>query len=738
MEPYTIPENIGGERSVIFGRAEEKAVKTIQKHSININGVEYNKQIEKAYLLLGKSRYFDGHFLLALNTFNDFITKYPQSKLLAEVFLWREKINIKLDYPELAVKNLEKRKSYFDDTSSEYANYYALLSEAYIQAGNFEQGLYAMKKAAVYTKNPKIKKGRYLFITAQLYESLDSLEMAKNFYEKINKLDRKTKRRYGLHSKLKIIRMKRKKDTTGTFNEFLKLAKKNKYKRQRYNIYRTMGKAFLEEDGKKGIIYLNKSLRAKEVTQRVKILNYTDIKEYYSIKKKFYETGLYLDSLLQNLPKNTKEYLLVEKEYKSLEKIVTLENNLREMDSVLSIIKKSEAEQRKIFTQYIEKKQKKEISNLGYNDIEANNSFYFYNTKLVLQGKRDFEKTWGRRPNVDNWRNAAIFQGALYGEENTAISKSKNNQIFKETPESYMVLLPKTGIQIDSLKKRRNKIIFNLAVIYKRIDSELSAKYFRSVLLYSASAEEKSKILFHLAEIYKLKAPNKSKAYKEEILREYPNTIAAKFILDPKVAENIAWVPEREIDKKYWNLLQLYLAGSYLKVLQKSDSIMSIYAHPNLSKIALLRARVLGRIKGIDTLEKELKNIVKKYSKAEEKKYATKTLLQLDSIKKHTSQSLEDNYVNGVKWVFPFSTEEKKRGEEMVFELSKMLKEEKKVSMDIYDKDTFFVVIHGFRDNLEIKKWKKNKKNNYLERKSYVFLPSFYKAKQIFKNWHLK
>ena len=45
-----------------FDRAEEKAVKAIQKHSIRIDQVQYNKQIDDAYLLLGKARYFDRRF----------------------------------------------------------------------------------------------------------------------------------------------------------------------------------------------------------------------------------------------------------------------------------------------------------------------------------------------------------------------------------------------------------------------------------------------------------------------------------------------------------------------------------------------------------------------------------------------------------------------------------------------------------------------------------------------------
>ena len=53
-----------------FALAETKATKAIQKHSMNIGGRERNSQIDEAYLLLGKSRYYDKRFIPALDAFN--------------------------------------------------------------------------------------------------------------------------------------------------------------------------------------------------------------------------------------------------------------------------------------------------------------------------------------------------------------------------------------------------------------------------------------------------------------------------------------------------------------------------------------------------------------------------------------------------------------------------------------------------------------------------------------------
>ena len=98
----------GQSKNEKFNRAEEKAVKAIQKHSMNIQGKEKNPQIDEAYLLLGKARYFDQRFVPALEAFNYILYKYPASDKINQAKVWREKTNIRLDNDELAIKNLKR------------------------------------------------------------------------------------------------------------------------------------------------------------------------------------------------------------------------------------------------------------------------------------------------------------------------------------------------------------------------------------------------------------------------------------------------------------------------------------------------------------------------------------------------------------------------------------------------------------------------------------------------------
>ncbi|MFZ2284715.1 MAG: hypothetical protein WAV86_12645, partial [Lutibacter sp.] len=97
-----------------FEKAEEKAVKAVQKHSMLIARQERNKQIDDAYLLLGKSRYYSKRFVPALEAFNYVILNYPKANLLNETVIWQAKTQVRLQNEEQAIKslsNLLKNKS---------------------------------------------------------------------------------------------------------------------------------------------------------------------------------------------------------------------------------------------------------------------------------------------------------------------------------------------------------------------------------------------------------------------------------------------------------------------------------------------------------------------------------------------------------------------------------------------------------------------------------------------------
>ena len=54
---------VDGLENKSFLKAEEKAAKAIQKHSMLIGGVQYNPKTQDAYLMLGRARYLDQRYV---------------------------------------------------------------------------------------------------------------------------------------------------------------------------------------------------------------------------------------------------------------------------------------------------------------------------------------------------------------------------------------------------------------------------------------------------------------------------------------------------------------------------------------------------------------------------------------------------------------------------------------------------------------------------------------------------
>jgi TolA-binding protein len=124
-----------------FEKAEEKAVKAVQKHSMVIVRQERNKQIDDAYLLLGKARYYSKRFVPALEAFNYIILNYPDADLIDETRIWQAKTQIRLQNEEQAILNLKALLKKSNDAKTDIPEKaHTALAMAYVALGDIENG----------------------------------------------------------------------------------------------------------------------------------------------------------------------------------------------------------------------------------------------------------------------------------------------------------------------------------------------------------------------------------------------------------------------------------------------------------------------------------------------------------------------------------------------------------------------------------------------------------------------
>src|SRR5690606_4018320 len=162
-----------------FRRAERKATKAIQKYAMDIQGKERNPQIDQAYLLLGKARYYDQRFVPALEAFNYILRKYTNSDLIHQAGVWRDNTNIRMENEEVAIANLQRivRRSLDLEGMTDDC---AMLAHAYIAREQKDSGINPRNSASNVSRDYE-KPGHYELIIGQLYNdkhTRDSADLA--------------------------------------------------------------------------------------------------------------------------------------------------------------------------------------------------------------------------------------------------------------------------------------------------------------------------------------------------------------------------------------------------------------------------------------------------------------------------------------------------------------------------------------------------------------------------------
>ncbi|MEK9516657.1 MAG: hypothetical protein VWZ97_01415 [Flavobacteriaceae bacterium] len=701
-----------------FGRAEEKAVKAIQKHSMNINGIQRNNKIDEAYLLLGKARYYDRRFFPAMEAFNYLLENYADSKTYVEGRIWREKTNIRLRNNELAIKNLRSLARSITPSSKFHSPANAAISQAFINIKQLDSAIYYIRNAALTAKNNR-DKGRYYFLSGQLYENLKKPDSALWAFEQVVGLKRKTPRKYWINAQIKRLQIRSRRDSLDPMESYEKLA--NNYENYIFDhwINRAIGiHYFQQQQDSLGEYYLGQSLKSENLDLPTKQANYRDLANFNFAGGNYVPTGAYLDSLLNTLPEETLIKRRTQRERDNLNAVIKYENIVQTTDSLIYLSTLDKDAQMEYFQKYIEKKEAQAMAKVTSEEkgifpffgrgVQAN-TFYFYNPKLVVQGQQKFLSTWGDRPNTDNWAIASAISSIR--EESRGVKEekqTKNETFFVEKPENYVNALPQTKIEIDSIKKLNQNAYLQLGMIYKESfkNYPLAQDRLEHLLRLNLPGEIAASALYHLYKIDENGWPQKAKQYYNRIVQNHPDSPYAKILTNPdEFGQSDLQTPENV----YESLFKIYQKGDFDKLEEKAKSFRVLLSGTAVQpKFDLLMANFQGRLKGRQQWQKELLNISQKYPESPE---AIKALEMIGQIK-GTDSIKKDNiiYLN-YKWIFTFKVKDTASLRKIKNKLQDALEETPDsrwfLSEDRFDQNQTYLVLHGIRNRRKLNEWKK-------------------------------
>ncbi|MFV5703555.1 tetratricopeptide repeat protein [Flavobacterium sp. XS2P12] len=790
MEEDVSPD--GKPKNTDFELAETKATKAIQKHSMNIGGREKNSQIDEAYLLLGKSRYYDQRFVPALDAFNYILYKYPNSSRIYEAKIWREKTNMRLGNDALVVKNMTKMLKEKELKKQVFADANALLSEAFLNLEEKDSALVKLKIAERYTK-VKAERARYRFILGQLYEELGKKDSAIYSYQSVIDMNRKSERKYVIQAYAKKAQLFDYKtgDTTAFLKTYNKLIADRENRPFLDVIYREKAVFYDKNDKQKEALnFYNTSLKKATTDQYLIASNYRDLGNMYFKNADYPVAAKYYDSTLVKLDVKTREFIRIQKTRKDLDEVIQLEAIAKTNDSILNVVALSETDRVLYFENYIDKlkkddeakrileeKLKEKQENIERNtktalidpaspnqeagkpirksplapptiDVsssqQAASVFYFYNPTTIAFGKLEFKKTWGDRSSRGNWRLSAnktdfAVNDSINGNKATSEDKlAIDKPVETYTTDYYLKQLPTKQTAIDSIAKERNFAYYQLGVIYKEKFKEYELASTKLEQLLKNNPEEKLILpaLYNLYKIYQITDVAKAETIKNKISSQFPDSRYAQIINNTN--SNVA--SDNESPEKVYNKwYKLYQEEQYAVVLAKIDDLINQFSGDEIvSKFELLKATTLGKLRGLLAYKKALQELADNYPNSEEGKKAVEILTAQIPFLEEKDFSTADT--KNWKIIYKVGARADKNTKTIEDKLKLFITNENfkvSYSYDVYTENENFITIHGinsepFAKNI-IQVLKENKKYK-IDEPAIVVSAENYTVIQIKKN----
>ncbi len=674
----------GGAKTT-FDIAEEKAVKAVQKHSISIGGKEHNKQIDDAYLLLGKSRYYSQRFVPALEAFDYVLKHYPKGDLNKDLIIWKAKTQIRLENEEQAIEALQnvlKSKKTEDRIQEEV---HTALAMAYLALDSIPNAIKELK-AATKTQENLEQYTRNLFVLGQLYKKeqhIDSAEIA--FKEILN--FKKSPYKYQMHSYMEQAKIAN--DSTPhvelkeTIATLIKHYENREYLGELY--YQAAQLDFLDNNEEEGVANLLASIRTPLIKDYQKGKSYEAVGNYYFDKAKFVKAGAYYDSVMPTVTNaNTKRIRRLKRKRKSLEEVIFFETALKNNDSIFKIIAMTDGEKRAFFEDYVKKLKKTDelaairkenatrtmstgssrASSINQNNklgslssgqpslgqssnpTSSTSKWYFYNPQTVGFGRMEFQKAWGKRKYQDNWR---LTKNTGSNSDATTKTNTKNLIIVDESKkydvDYYIGTLPTDDKVLATMKDESSKALYQLGLIYKEKFQvyPLAIERLERFLKEDPSEKQVLPAKYHLYKIYKILGDTgKTALLEQEIITEFPDSRYATIIQNPDkvVIGTKEGTPESHYEKVYCDY---EFFEKYQHVYDECVSAIEQYKdEPIQPKFELLKSFAVYKLEGKEPFKNSLEYVVGNYPKTIEGERAQEILDLLNGVKKPSDEEIKN------------------------------------------------------------------------------------------------
>lgn len=604
---------VGNKKSRELGKANydkaiEKCEKAIKLHSITkrpewtksrrkterdiewLSRKEYNPFLWKAWMLMGRSQFFQGAFDEAASTFSYMCRLYAtQPAIYGRARAWLAKSYIEQDWlydAEDVIRNMQRDSIHWraqKEWDFTYADYY-------IHTGDYDKAIPYLKKSIDHEMRKK-QKARLCFLLGQLYAATGKNAEAYKAFKSVVRKNPPYELEF--NARIAMTEVMGASQAKKMVGKLKRMAASDKNKDYLDQVYYAIGNIYLaQKDTLKAISNYekgNKKATRSGIEKGVLLLKLGDL---YWQQEKFSDAQRCYGEAIGLLDKDRKDYEQLSVRSKVLDELVPYTDAIHLQDSLQALAKMSEKDRNAAIDRVIAelKRQEKEQKRLedeknaqqtmqrngamgNRNNTNRNNTaqtlqnnrqnavWYFYNAMAVQQGKQAFEKLWGKRENTDNWQRVnKTVVGNLNGDADIELTEEQKDSIAKaelaqdsleqlkdsaqndpHKREYYLAQIPFTEDQVATSNLAIMDGLYNSGVIFKdKLDNlDLSKKQFTRLETQYPDFEQKADMYYHLFLLYsRLGQHDVAAGYVEKLKAEYPDNQWTILLTDPYFKEN--------------------------------------------------------------------------------------------------------------------------------------------------------------------------------------------------------
>ena len=621
-----------------FDRAIEKCEKAIHQHSIKrrpewtknrrktakdiewLSRREYNPFLWKAWMLMGRSQFYQGDFESAAATFSYMSRLYAtQPAIYGKARAWLAKCYIEQNWnydAEDVIRNI-LRDSIHWRAQKEWDYTFA---DYYIHTGNAEQAIPYLRKVISHEMRRK-QKAREWYLMGQLQASIGNKKEAYKAFRHV--IRQNPPYELAFNARIAMTEVMAKDNAGKMISRLKRMAASDNNKEYQDQIYYAIGNIHLSrKDTLQAITAYEKGNQKSTrngIEKGVLLLHLGDL---YWTKEKFSDARRCYGEAIGLLDKDRKDYQQLANRSKVLDELVPYTDAVQLQDSLQQLARMSEKERNAAIDRVIDalkKKEKEERNRKAEEEAEstlrqdggnlannnnfassnspqknnensantpANGQWYFYSPLTVSQGKAQFQKLWGKRDNVDNWQriNKTVVANAAGAEEITDEQRdslaqaAEQEELLKQTSdiavndphrrEYYLAQIPFTPEQLAESNKLLEDGLYHAGVIFKdKLDNlPLSRKSLLRLVNNHPDYAHLDDAYYHLYLLYsRERKPEMAQTYLQKLKAEYPESQWTTLLSDPYYAENAKRGVQIE-DSLYTLTYQAFRDGEYDKV----------------------------------------------------------------------------------------------------------------------------------------------------------------------------